>query len=190
MANADTLQFLAGQFLTILGSVVGIYLAAYVSFKRALERDHLAKAQQKSDLLTAVREELKQNVDRLDKFNERLPANVGNGVTLSEWPHLRLFVWQAAGRSSSAFDIPPRILADMQALYGDLDLMLSDTEAHQNFRSLTQSNISDRTRFKERLTAQLNFAKTSIVPALENDIAASEWLIKRYSRARLNFARR
>jgi hypothetical protein len=78
----------------------------------------------------------------------------------------------------------------MQALYGDLDLMLSDTEAHQNFRSLTQSNISDRTRFKERLIAQLNFAKTSLVPVLENEIAACEGLIKRYSRVRLKFARR
>jgi hypothetical protein len=178
MVNAETLQFLAGQALTILGSVVGIYLAAYVSFKRTLQRDHLVKAQQKADLLTAVREELKQNVARLQTFNERLPADTGTGVTNAEWPHLRLFVWQAVGHSSSAFDIPPRILTDLQALYGDLDLMLSDAEARQNFRSLTQSNAFDRTQFKERLSAQLKFAETSLVAALDNEIAVSDRLIK------------
>jgi hypothetical protein len=175
------LQFLAGQILTIVGSVVGIYLAGYVSFQRTLEYDRFVKAQQKSDLLTAAREELKQNVARLQKFNERLPADVGTGLTASEWPRLRLFVWQAAGHSSSAFDIPPQILTDMQAVYGDLDLILNDTEARQNFRSLTQSNVFDRTKFKERLTAELKLAETSIVPALDNEIVVSERLIKKYS---------
>jgi hypothetical protein len=175
------LQFFAGQIFTIIGSVVGIYLAGYVSFQRTLEYDRLVKAQQKSDLLTATREELKQNVVRLQKFNERLPADVGTGVTGPEWPHLRLFVWQAAGRSSSAFDIPAQVLTVMQALYGDLDMMLNDAEAHKNFRSLTQSNVFDRTRYKERLTTELKLAEASIVPALDNEIAVSERVIKKYS---------
>jgi hypothetical protein len=97
---------------------VGIYLAAYVSFKRTLQRDELVKAQQKADLLTAVREELKQNVVRLQKFDERLPADVRTGVAASEWPRLRQFVWRAAGHSSQPFDIPPQVLTDMQTPYG------------------------------------------------------------------------
>jgi hypothetical protein len=178
----ENLQFLAGQFFTILGSVVGVYLAGYVTFRRTLEHDRLVKAQQKSNLLTAVREELKQNVIRLHKFNEQLPANVGTGVTDSEWPRLRLFVWQAAGGSSAALDIPPQILADMQAFYGDIEMMLRDAEARQDFRSLMQSNVFNRTQFKEHLTAQLKFAETSIVAALDNAIAGSERLIKKYPR--------
>jgi hypothetical protein len=173
MPNAEMWQLLAGQALTIVGSIVGIYLAAYTSFKRTLQRDQLVKAQRKADLLTAICEELKQNIARLEKFNERLPADVGIGVTSAEWPQLRLFVWQAAGRTSAAFDIPPSILADMQALYGDLDLMLGDTAAHLNFRSLTTSNTYDRGQFKERLSAHLNHARTSIVAALTGEIAQS-----------------
>ena len=175
------LEFFAGQIFTILASVVGVYLAGYVSFQRTLEYDRLTKAQQKSDLLTAAREELKQNVIRLRKFNDRLPAEVGNSVINSEWPQLRLFVWQAAGRSSSAFDIPPQILVDMQAFYGDIELMLNDGEARGNFRSLSQSNVYDRTRFKERFVAQLKLADTSIVPALDSEISAAEQLTKKYS---------
>jgi cell division protein FtsB len=175
------LEFFAGQIFTILASVVGVYLAGYVSFQRTLEYDRLTKAQQKSDLLTAAREELKQNVVRLQKFNERLPADVGTGVVNSEWPQLRLFVWQAAGRSSSAFDIPPQILIDMQAFYGDVELMLNDGEAHQNFRSLSQSNSYERNQFKQRLVTQLKLADTSIVPALNNEIGAAEQLTKKYS---------
>ena len=180
-ARSRGLEFFAGQIFTILASIVGVYLAGYVSFQRTLEYDRLTKAQQKADLLTAAREELKQNVVRLQKFNERLPAEVGTGVVNSEWPQLRLFVWQAAGRSSSAFDIPPQILIDMQAFYGDVELMLNDGEAHQNFRSLSQSNSYDRNQFKQRLVAQLKLADTSIVPALNNEIGAAEQLTKKYS---------
>lgn len=172
-------QFLIAQFFTILATIVGVYLAGYVGFQRNLEYDRFQKAQQRSDLLTATEVELKQNVTRLRKFNDRLPAEVGTGVY--EWPRLRLFVWQATGHSSSTFDMPPQILTDLQALYADLDEMLNDAEAHQNFAHLTTSNSYDRGQFKERLNARLSFADTSILPALENSIAASEQLIKKYS---------
>jgi hypothetical protein len=176
----DTLQFLGGQFFTILGSVVGVYLAGYVTFRRTLEHDRLVKAQQKSNLLTAVREELKQNVARVQKFNERIPADVGIPVSASEWPQLRLYVWNAAGGSSAVLEFPPQILADMQAFYGDLEQILNDAEARQNFRHLIQSNVYDRTQFKQHLVAQLKFAETSIVAALDNAIAGSERLLKKY----------
>jgi hypothetical protein len=175
------LEFLAAQFFTILATVVGVYLAGYVGFQRNLEYDRYQKAQQLSDLLTATEVELKQNVARLRKFNDRLPADVGTGVQASEWPRLRLFVWQATGRSSSTFDMPPQILTDLQALYGDLDEMLNDAEAHDDFRHLIQSNVYDRTQFKQRLNDRLSFAETSILPALDNSIAASDQLTKKYS---------
>jgi hypothetical protein len=91
---------------------LGVYLAGYVGFQRTLEYERFVKAQQRSERLTALHEELKQNVVRLLKFNERLPADVGNNVHDPDWPHLLLFVWQAAGRSVSAADIPPQIVID------------------------------------------------------------------------------
>src|SRR5262249_41197342 len=136
-------------------------------------------AQQRSDLLTATQAELKQNIARLQKFNERLPAEVGNSVY--EWPHLRLFVWQAAGRSSSAFDVPPQILTDLQSLYEDLGDMLNSAEANNNFAHLTTSNVFERTKYKEKLSAQLKFAETSILPALDKAIGGSEELLKKYA---------
>jgi hypothetical protein len=175
------LEFLAAQFFTILATIVGVYLAGYVGFQRNLEYDRYQKAQQLSDLLTATEVELKQNVARLRKFNERLPADVGTGVQATEWPRLRLFVWQATGRSSSTFDMPPQILTDLQSLYGDLDEMLNDAEAHDDFRHLSQSNVYDRTQFKQRLNDRLSYAETSIFPALDNSIAASDQLTKKYS---------
>src|SRR5262249_46763861 len=155
-------QFFVAQIFTILATILGVYLAGYVSFQRTLEYDRYQKAQQRSDLLTATQEELKQNIARLQKFNERLPADVGTGVT--EWPHLRLFLWQAAGRSSSAFDVPPQILTDLQSLYEDLGDMLTNAEARQIFRHLTSSNVYERTQYKEQLSARLKFAETSILP--------------------------
>jgi hypothetical protein len=172
-------QFFVAQIFTMLATVFGVYLAAYVGFQRTLEYDRFTKAQQRSDLITATREELKQNVARLHKLNERLPADVGTGVT--EWPRLRLFVWQAVGRSSSAFDVPPQILTDLQALYEDLGDMLTDAEARQSFRSLSGSNVYFRGQYKERLSAELRLAETSIIPALDRTAAEAEKLVERYA---------
>jgi hypothetical protein len=171
-------QFFVAQIFTMLATVFGVYLAAYVGFQRTLEYDRFTKAQQRSDLITATREELKQNIARMRKLDERLPADVGSGV--SEWPRLRLFVWQAVGRSSSAFDVPPQILTDLQALYEDLGDMLTDAEARQSFRSLTTSNAYFRGQYKERLAAELSIAETSIIPALERTAAEAEKLVVRY----------
>jgi hypothetical protein len=176
-------QFLVAQFFTILATILGVYLAGYVGFQRTLEYDRYVKAQQQSDLLTATQEELKQNLARLRKFNERLPADVGTGLSATEWPHLRLFVWQAAGRTSSAFDMPPKIATDIQAVYEDIGEILNDPEARQSFKSLTTSNTFYRTQYKERLNALLKLSETSILPALATTIAASEQLAKKYSDA-------
>jgi hypothetical protein len=172
-------QFIAAQFFTVLATILGVYLAGYVGFQRTLEYDRFVKAQQRSDLLTATQAELKQNIARLQKFNEGLPADVGSAVY--EWPHLRLFVWQAAGRSSSAFDVPPQILTDLQALYEDLGESLASTSAREAFRHLTASNTFERRQYKEHLGAQLKFAETSILPALDTAIGTSEQLLKKYA---------
>lgn len=174
-------QFLAAQFFTILATILGVYLAGYVGFQRTLEYDRFVKAQQQSGLPAAMREELKQNVERLRKFNTRLPADVGTGLSNGDWPRLRLFVWQAAGRSSSAVDIPPQIMIDVQSFYEDVGDMLNDADAHQMFRSLTTSNAFNRSQYKERLNNQLKFAEASIFTAMDGATATSAQLLKRYS---------
>jgi len=172
-------RFLVAQLFTILGTIFGVYLASYVAFQRNLKYDRLVKAQQRSDLLTALREEIKQNIERLRKFNERLPADVGTGVDDKEWPHVRSFVWQATGGSSIALDMP-RILMDVQSFYGDINDLLNDVDAHRNFAHLTQSNVYDRDYFKNRLIAQLQFAEATIFPAIDEAMIASGQLLKRY----------
>ena len=72
-------KFLAGQFFTILASVVGVYFASYVSFQRSLKHSKLVKAQQRSALLTGSREELNQNIARMRKLDERLPLSSAPG---------------------------------------------------------------------------------------------------------------
>jgi hypothetical protein len=173
-------KFAVAQFFTILGTIFGVYLAGYVGFQRTLEYDRFVKAQQRSDLVVAMHEELKQNVDRLRKFNERLPADSGNGVLETDWPHLRLFVWQAAGRSSSALDMP-QIIIDVQSFYDDINDMLNSADARQMFRRLSQSNTYDRTQFKERLNNRLKFVDASIFPAMDEARTAVAQLLKKYS---------
>jgi hypothetical protein len=167
-------RFLVAQFFTILGTIFGVYLASYVAFQRNLKYDRFVKAQQRSDLLMAMREKLKR------KLNERLPADVGDALSENDWPRLRLFVWQAARRSSSALDMP-QIIIDMQSFYDDINDMLNDRSARQSFWSLTTSNTYERRQFKERLNNQLKFVEASIFPAMKEATIASAQLLKRYA---------
>ncbi len=181
LSEIGSVKFLAGQIFTILASIVGVYFASYVSFQRSLKHSKLVKAQQTSALLTAARGELQQNIARMRKLDERLPAESGIGLLDSDWPHLRLFVWQAVGRSSHAFDLPPEILTGMQAFYEDLGAMLVDTQAREDFRRLTTSNIYSRTQYKERLNALLAYAETDIIPVLDKTVAEAAQTAAKYS---------
>ena len=181
LSQIGGVKFLARQFFTILASVAGVYFASYVGFQRSLKHSKLVKAQQTSALLTAAREELQQNIARMRMLDERLPASSGTGLWSADWPHLRLFVWQAVGRSSSAFDLPPQILTGMQALYEDLGGMLVDEAAREDFKRLTTSNIYARTQYKERLNALLASAETTILPVLDKTVAEAAQTVAKYS---------
>jgi hypothetical protein len=174
-------QFLAAQIFTILATILGVYLAGYVSFQRTLEYDRYQKAQQRSDLLTATREELKQNIALLQKFNGVLAAD--ENLASATVPDLRLFVWQAAGRSSSAFDVPPQLLTDLQSLYGDVGKKLAKAQADQYFLTYIGRAPQDRKEFNVWLRSLLNLAETSILPALDKAIGASEQLVRKYAAA-------
>lgn len=62
--------------------------------------------------------------------------------------------------------------------------MLNDAGPRKALRHLSSSNVFERTQFKERLVAKLKFAETSILPALEQEIAKSALLVTKYSSAR------
>jgi len=120
-------QFIVAQLFTIVATILGVYLAGYVGFQRTLEYDRYVKAQQQSDLLTAVYAELKDNAARVNTFASRIDET--GSVAIGEWPRLRLYVWTAAGQTTSAFDMPPVALSGMQALYDEVGETLSNPRA-------------------------------------------------------------
>jgi hypothetical protein len=181
LLSGFSVKFLVGQLFTVLASAFGIYFASYVSFQRSLKHSTLVKAQQTSALLTATRQELTDNIVRMRKFDERLPGESGYGLSNEEWPALRLFVWHAAGRSSSAFDLPPQVLNGVQGFYEDLGAMLQNSAAHENFKRLTTSNTYDRTHFKECLNALLSGAETEILPVLDRTVAEAQGTVAKLS---------
>lgn len=172
-------QFLTAQLFTIAATILGVYLAGYVGFQRTLEYDRYVKAQQQSDLLHAVSAELKDNATRLKDFVDRIdPTGARNE---GEWPRLRLFVWHAAGQTSSAFDIPSEALSGMQAFYDETGELLTSSRAREWFRTSSSLLVSDRTRFKETLARNVAIAETSLLPALQKAAAGTAELTARYS---------
>src|SRR5262249_25378969 len=146
--------------------ILGVYLAGYISFQRTLDYDRYQKAQQRLDLLTAIQGELKKNIAFFQEFSgqiDEIEAGTKKEL-LDEWvyslPELQLFIWQTAGRSSSAFDVPPQILSDLNSLYGAVGKMLIKAQkygasniARPTFLDPTTGGTYQRKQFSERLGA-------------------------------------
>jgi hypothetical protein len=174
-------QFVIAQLLTIFATVLGVYLAGYVGFQRTLEYDRYTKAQQRTDLLNALYAELKDNANRVRDFASRIDP--GGASDVGDWPRLRLFVWNAAGQTTSAFDIPPEALSGMQAFYAEVGEALDNPRVREWFRTSNAFFASDRSRFKDILTRNVRTAETALLPALQTGVAASTELIAKYSDA-------
>jgi hypothetical protein len=174
-------QFIVAQIFTIAATVLGVYLAGYVGFQRTLEYDRYVKAQQQADVLMALHAELADNAQRLKEFANKIEPAGSSDV--GEWPRLRLYVWNAAGQTTSAFDIPPEALSGMQAVYAETGEALGNPRALEWFRTTNSFFASDRTRFKETLLRNVRKAETVLMPALEKGAASSAGLIAKYSDA-------
>ena len=172
-------QFIVAQIFTIAATVLGVYLAGYVGFQRTLEYDRFQKAQQQTELLNAVHAELRDNMVRIKDFANRIdPTGASNE---GDWPRLRLYVWHAAGQTSSAFDIPPVALQGMQSVYDEIADTLNNPRAREWFRTSNSFFSSDRSRFKETLDKNVKIAESTLLPALQAAVASSSELIAKYT---------
>lgn len=180
LASLGGPQFLAAQFFTIAATVLGVYLAGYVGFQRTLEYDRFVKAQQQTDLLNAIHAELRDNTARLEAFVNKIDPSGAERLT-EDWPRLRLFVWNAAGQTQSAFDIPPAALSGMQAFYGEVGDTLGNPRAREWFKTSNSFFISERTGFKDILARNVKIAETALLPELQRASAGSAELIAKYS---------
>jgi hypothetical protein len=172
-------QFIIAQLFTIAATVLGVYLAGYVGFQRTLEYDRYVKAQQQTDLLNAVYAELRDNAVRIKQFADKIePSGATNP---GEFPRLRLYVWNAAGQTTSAFDIPPEALSGMQAVYDEIGETLNNPRAREWFRTSSSFFASDRNGMKEALMRNVRMAEGTLMPALQNAAASSAELITKYS---------
>jgi len=165
-------QFLTAQFFTIAATILGVYLAGYVGFQRTLQYDRLIKAEQQADLLKAMQAELTDNTTRLRAFFDKLDPSGAKSVY--EWPQLRLFVWNAAGRTPAVFETPPQTLAGMQSFYDEMNRLLTNDKAHEWFRRSVSTFAYDRTQFKKRMDEQLVFAEETLLPSIRSAASASE----------------
>ncbi len=72
-------------------------------------------------------------------------------------------------------------MLEVQSLYDNVNDMLNDAEARQSFKTLTASNISSRTQYKDRLEKQLKFVEATIFPAIDQTTTTMAQLVKKYS---------
>lgn len=172
-------QFVAAQVFTIAATVLGVYLAGYVGFQRTLEYDRYVKAQQQADLLNALHAELNDNMSRVKEFAEKIDPS--GAQRPGEWPRLRLFVWNAAGQTQAAFDIPPKALSGMQSFYAETNEALNNPGAREWFKTSNSFFAYDRTQFKETLMRNVNEAESVLLPELQSGAASSAQLIEKYS---------
>lgn len=187
MGNIDTgflatlgPQFLVAQFFTILATILGVYLAGYVNFKRTLERDALVRARQHANLLTALLTELEDNTRRLREFVPMMEKTQEGIEIFDNWPRLHLFFWRALAKNPILFDMAPKILADMQIFYETIGRTMGDSKVQEYFGMLTSTNAYYRKQITEQFDAQVKFAETSLLPGLKRAAASANELVAKY----------
>ena len=109
--------------MVIASTILGVYLAAYAGFERALEFDVLVNKRSAYHLITAMEAELKDNIE----INKQLTKTVSNEqydkkyfVRRSPMGH---FVWDAMLETDKTFQVPADIITGVRRYYQAINIL-------------------------------------------------------------------
>ncbi len=175
-------QFWAAQILTIVSTVLGVYLAGYVGFQRTLEYDAFLKARQQVNMLRGLETELAANAALLRPLAERMQAanTEGQPINRTDWPSMRYYLWNAAGQTDALFSAPSSLIADMQDFYVEAEVLLDNDTLRDQFRRLSGTNAYERNQAKQRLDRLMRLYEAELSPAIAAALAEPEAMVERY----------
>ena len=139
LSDLRSLGFWISNALTIVATVLGVYLAASEGFKQALQFRQVEENEHTYDLLTALQAELGHNRAlvgaTVTKGLEQLPNSWENP------PVLQRYVWQTMQNVPQTFRTPPVALNGIALYYNELDIHLENAFNERKHPSEQRSAI-------------------------------------------------
>lgn len=152
-------RFWIGQFMVIISTILGVYLAANAGFQRAIEFDAMINKRSAYHLLTSLEAELKDNVE----INKKLAVDLNTG-SLNRSYYIRrsqmgFFIWQAMQETDKTFQVPAEVLTGVRRYYKSVEVLRQEYD---------QSKIP-ATYFKKRVEEEHAIILKSILPKLQQE---------------------
>ena len=108
-----------GHSFAVIATIVGVYLAASVGFKKAVELELLRADRGTYYLAQSL---LSQTQANLENFEEVIEKTEGKNIIAGEVEkmHLNDFVYESAKFSDSTFELEPEVLTEISQFYSNL----------------------------------------------------------------------
>jgi hypothetical protein len=156
------LEFWVSNFIIILSTVLGVYLAALAGYKTALEFE-ISRTQRESYFMrTALLDELKDNLEQAEKNADFIMNK--DGWRFKAGPEaykMQSFVWETMKQQSTTFQIPSELLTAVRRYYDNTNSYGTDMRAAS----------SPAIEAAKALLAETKAMREKTLPAMEKDIA-------------------
>lgn len=158
VSDVRSLGFWISNALTIVATVLGVYLAASEGFKQALQFRQVEENEHTYDLLTALSAEISHNRALVEtvvvKGLEQLPQS------WEKPPIQQRYVWQTMQNVPETFRTPPAALNGISMYYSKLDEHLAVAFNHRRHPSDQRSALlalqEANTEFDETVVTAIN----------------------------------
>lgn len=154
----------------IIGTVLGVYLAAQSGFEKAIEFE-LARSDRDSYYLRkAFMDEFVDNLDMIERWGtEFTGGGARKFIGHPEKYKLNTFVWETMKRSSDTFEIPTQILSKTRRYYLNTNLYLTK-----------MTDIRPERKAVDTMIAETRDTRKGVLPLMERDLQLLEEKLRKY----------
>lgn len=174
MGNSESqprFEFWMSHLLVMLGTIIGVYLAATLGFNKAIEYELVKSDKDSYYLRSAMREELKDNLDNIDVWSKDfLSGQARNYIGKAENYQLEDFVWKTMQDSPSTFEIPNKILTGVRRFYAN---------TRNNLDKMTRKNYAAHGDVKTMQAEAIKIQEV-LMPLIEKDIQQLKTKVESY----------
>ena len=118
---SERTKFWVSHLVVIIGTVMGVNLAANAGFQKAVEFELVRSERDSYYLRSALLSELADNVERAAAWGEDFRSgNARHYIGHPEACEIDSFVWSAMAEQQGTFEIPAEILTPIRRYYGAL----------------------------------------------------------------------
>lgn len=128
LGNTEGRRFWTGQILSLVATVVAVYLAASVGYDKAMQYDQLLKDQDRYYLMQSMYDETKDNLFRITEIADKI-GKVSNPEILGN-THIEDYVWNLMAELSETARIPSPILTGTRRFYRESSGLLESLKAY------------------------------------------------------------